>query len=101
MRRPQHGLRTQRMRNHLLAVVMSALCLMLACSSNQPSQQAPEQKRQAAAPKPTETQTGREAFQRLYVAARAWSGDIKPFRVQSETISDANGQGGKAAVWRA
>jgi hypothetical protein len=87
------------MRVSLLAALIVAASLMIACSSSQPGHQA-EQKAQPAL-KPTETQTGREAFQRLYVAARAWAGDIKPFRVQSEPTSDANGQGGKAAIWRA
>lgn len=87
------------MRHRFLAVIAASLCLMVACSSSQPGQQA--QEKTQPTPKPTETQTGREAFQRLYVAARSWAGDIKPFRVQSDTVSDANGQGGKAAVWRA
>lgn len=86
------------MRKRLLVAVVAALCTVLGCSSSQPGQG--EQKSQTA-PKPTERQTGREAFQRLYVAARAWAGDIKPFRLQSEAVSDANGQDGKAAVWRA
>jgi hypothetical protein len=89
------------MRISFLAVVLGAVAVMVACSSNQPAQPAPEQKRQTAAPKPAETQTGRETFQRLYIAARSWAGDIKPFRVQSETTSEVNGQGGKAATWRA
>lgn len=89
------------MRIHSSVVVLAALVMLAACSSNRQPQPSSEQKSQQTAPKQVETQTGREAFQRLYVAARAWAGDIKPFRVQSEPVTDANGQGGKAAVWRA
>ncbi len=89
------------MQVRLLAVVLVALALMIGCSSNQQPQTTSEQKSQPAAPKAVETQSGREAFQRLYVAARGWAGDIKPFRVQSEPVADSNGQAGKAAVWRA
>src|SRR5690348_2987286 len=49
----------------------------------------------------TESYTGREAFQRMFVTARGWAPDAQPYRLQSAPTSDANGQDGKAAVWRA
>jgi hypothetical protein len=86
-----------------LGTIFLALFLLIvlaACSAGQPTGAAPEQKSAKPAPKPAETQTGREAFQHLYMAARGWAPDAKPFRLESQVTSDANGHGGKAAVWR-
>ena len=44
--------------------------------------------------------TARSAFQKLYVAARGWNQDAKPYRIESTATSDGNGQDGKWAVWR-
>jgi hypothetical protein len=49
----------------------------------------------------TQTYTGREAFGRLFVSARGWAPDAQPYRLESVPTSDANGQDGKAAIWRA
>ncbi|MFB3813307.1 MAG: hypothetical protein ACE14L_04275 [Terriglobales bacterium] len=78
-------------RSLLLAL---ALMSLVACSS-QPSTPA-----QKPAPKPTETSSGREVMQRLYVQARGWAPDAKPVRLESIVTSDASGQNGHAAVWR-
>ena len=77
------------------------LALLASCSSSKPAPAGAESKPAPAAPKPTELETGREAFQRLYVVGRGWAPDAGPFRLQSEVTTDADGQGGKAAVWRA
>ena len=59
--------------------------------------------------KPTETKpevkspdliTARSAFQKVYVAARGWAQDAKPYRLESSVTSDGNGHDGKAAIWR-
>lgn len=87
-----------------LAVTLALTFTLAACSGNQPKQGAEQergQQKQAEAPKAPETLSGREVFQKLYVAARGWAPDIKPFRVQSEPTSEVNGQDGKAAIWRA
>lgn len=76
-------------------VVPIALGLLLGCSSSQPTASQRADKSQK-----TDTLSGREVFQKLYVAARGWAPDIKPYRVQSEPTPDANGQDGKSAVWR-
>ena len=80
-----------------LLTLMLALALMAGCSSepSKPSETAKPQ------PKPTELLTGRAAFQKLYVAARGWAPDATPYRLESTATSDANGHGGKSAVWRA
>jgi len=53
-------------------------------------------------PKPTELLTGRAAvFQKVFIAARNYAPDVKPFRIQSTPTGDANGHDGKSAVWTA
>ncbi|HYM78835.1 MAG TPA: hypothetical protein VE377_22880 [Candidatus Dormibacteraeota bacterium] len=81
------------------AAIFAALVLIslfAACSSdNKPEE--------AAKPevKGPELITARSAFQKLYVAARGWSQDAKPYRIESVATSDGKGQDGKWAVWRA
>lgn len=85
------------------AVVLGLTLTLAGCSGNKPAQ--PEQKqaeqKQPEAPQAPESHSGREVFQKLYVAARGWAPDIKSFGLQSEPTSEVNGQGGKAAIWRA
>jgi hypothetical protein len=80
-----------------LLLAMLALALMAGCSSetSKPAQTAKPQ------PKPAEFQTGRYAFQKMYVAAHGWARDAQPFRVQSDITTDSKGEAGKSAVWRA
>ncbi len=77
----------------LLAVL--AILVTAGCSS-QPSAPAPK-----AQPKPPELLTGRSAFQQLYIAARGWAADARPYQIQSEVMAEAKGEDGKAGVWRA
>jgi hypothetical protein len=78
-----------------LALAVLAIAVMAGCTS-QPNQ--PEQKPQ---PKPPELLTGRSAFQQLYIAARGWAADARPYQLQSQVVDDAKGKDGKAAIWRA
>src|SRR3984885_14335522 len=73
------------------------LSWLSACSddSNKPAEHA---KPEVKGP---ELITARSAFQKLYVAARGWNPDAKPYRIESSTTSDSNGQDGKWAIWRA
>jgi hypothetical protein len=88
------------MRKVLTLLVFAALLgAFVACSSSKPEPSSSETKPQQTTPK-TETLTGREVFQKLYVAARGWAPDIKPFHIESEPTPDDNGQDGKAAIWR-
>jgi hypothetical protein len=50
------------------------------------------------APKPAERITGRLAFQKLYLAARNWSPDSRPLKIESRPRSD-DPRDGKASVW--
>lgn len=77
-----------------LALLLLCLAMLPACeSSNTP----------APAPKPQapELLTGRAAFQQLYVAARGWAPDIKPYQLQSGVLGSNNGRDGKAVIWTA
>ena len=80
-----------------LLLVMLSLALMAGCTS-QPSQPTQSAKPQ---PKPVEVQTGRYAFQKMYVAAHGWARDAQPFRLQSQVTSDSKGENGRSAVWQA
>ena len=75
--------------------VLVLLALFTACSSDsgKPAETKPEVKG-------PELITARSAFQKVYVAARGWNQDAKPYRLESTVTSDGNGQDGKWAVWR-
>src|SRR5690348_12121608 len=51
-------------------------------------------------PKPPEPLTGRSVFQQLYVSARGWAPDAKPYQLQSQPGKDSNGHDGEATLWR-
>jgi len=76
-----------------LALIFMALAVIAGCTS-EPAQQ--EQK-----PQPPEALTGRAAFQKLYISARGWAADVKPYQLQSSVVGDNKGADGKAVVWRA
>jgi hypothetical protein len=78
-----------------LYAVFLSLLFLAGCSS--------EQSKPAVPPKPKEPEllTGRSAFQKMYIQARGWAPDAKPFRLESQANKDSNGRDGKAAIWRA
>jgi len=78
-----------------LFIAVAALLLMAGCSSEAPK---PAEKPQ---PKPVEFETGRVAFQKLYLAAHGWARDAQGFRLESQLTSDSKGKDGKSDVWRA
>ncbi len=45
--------------------------------------------------------TGREAFQNMYLAARGWLPDARPYRLTNLYRKESPGIGGHAAVWTA
>jgi hypothetical protein len=51
--------------------------------------------------KPPEYLSGREAFQKLYVAAHAVAGDVKPYRMESRYTKGSPANAGKSGLWRA
>src|SRR5258708_16285831 len=74
---------------------MMMLALLTACSSD--SDKTEEAKPEVKGP---ELITARSAFQKLYVAARGWNQDARPYRLESVATSDGKGQDGKWAIWR-
>jgi hypothetical protein len=77
-----------------LALVVTLLAVLSACSSE------PNKPAEPAKPEGPELITGRSAFQKVYIAARGWKPDAKPYRLESTATSDGNGHDGKWAVWR-
>jgi hypothetical protein len=73
------------------------LALLAGCSS-ETEKLAEQAKPEVKGP---ELLTARSAFQKLYVAARGWNQDARPYRIESIATSDGNGHDGKWAVWRA
>jgi hypothetical protein len=75
-------------------IVAFALAVLAACNS------AP--KKTASVPQPVAAtpETGRVAFQSLYLAARGWSKDASAFQLESEVNADSKGRDGKSAIWR-
>ncbi len=80
----------------ILVAALSAILAIAACDSNppKPAESKPE-------PKGPELLTGRAAFQKVFIAARNYAVDAKPFRIESTATSDADGHDGKSALWRA
>jgi hypothetical protein len=75
--------------------LMAVLLGVLTGCSSEPSKPAEPPK-----PEGPELITGRSAFQKVYIAARGWKADAKPYRLDSMATSDGNGHDGKWAVWR-
>jgi hypothetical protein len=85
------------MKKLLMAMLTLAFLTMAGCTS-EPPKPAQTDKPQ---PKGAESQTGRYAFQKLYIAARGWARDAQPFRLESQLMPDSRGKDGKSDVWRA
>jgi hypothetical protein len=85
------------MKKLLMAVASLALLMTAGCTS-EPSKPAQAEKPQ---PKTPDMETGRYAFQKLYIAAHGWARDAQPFRLESQLTADCKGKDGKADVWRA
>jgi hypothetical protein len=85
-----------------LAVACIALLLIGGCSSSKTTESGSEaQSKSQPAPKQAQYETGRTAFQRMYISARGWAADVKPFSLQSQFTADAPTSEGKAGLWRA
>jgi hypothetical protein len=76
-----------------LSLMLLSILAIAGCSS-QSNQPAPK-------PQPPELLTGRSAIQQLYIAARGWASDARPYQLQSTAIGDNKGRDGKAPFWRA
>lgn len=76
-------------------VLFLVIASLVGCSSEPSKPAAPPQ------PKTPDLLTGRSAFQKMFIQAHGWSGDAKPFRLESQSNKDSNGREGKSAIWRA
>ena len=80
-----------------LSLLLLAVLALAACESK-PAATAPAAEQTKPAPKAAEYETGREAFQKLYIAAHNWSPDAKPFRLQSQYTAGDPATEGKAGI---
>src|SRR5512138_864542 len=84
------------------SLLISLLILLMVGCSSEP--QKPAENNPAAETKPAFQNTyvtGREALQKMYIAARSWSADAKPYHLDSLPTKEANGQDGKGGIWQA
>lgn len=79
------------------AIVLATFLMLLSACTSEPTK---PQESAKPEPKGPELITARSAFQKLYVAARGWNQDSRPYRLASSFTSDGNGHDGKWAVWR-
>jgi hypothetical protein len=84
------------MRKTVILCFALSLLLLGACSSGDRQASKP-----APAPKQPEYETGRVAFQKMYLSAQGWAVDATPFRLQSQFNADAPTSQGQAGLWRA
>ena len=89
------------MKKLILLFLLAEVIFLAGCQSGQQPETTAATPVAAPKPEPTQAFTGREAFQRMFVSARGWAHDAQPYRIESVPTSDANGQDGKAAIWRA
>lgn len=75
------------------------LALLLTNCSSEPAPKGTSSSSQTAVRQP-EYLTGRSAFQQLYISARSWAADVRPFRLQSQFTPDAPISQGQAGLWR-
>jgi hypothetical protein len=75
--------------------IFGILALLAACTSNPPAAPATQPE-----PKGPDLLTGRSAFYKVFIAARNYAADVKPFRIESTPTTDANGHDGKSAIWK-
>jgi hypothetical protein len=79
------------------AAAILLLALLSGCSSDSGK---PAEMAKPEAPKGPDLITARAAFQKVFLAARGWQQDAKPYRIESVVTSDGNGHDGKSAIWR-
>jgi hypothetical protein len=91
------SLRRLRVKKFAAALAATALFVLLAGCNSESSKPAEPVKEQ---PKGPELLTGRNAFQKTFIAARGWARDAQPYRLESYATADGNGHDGKAALWR-
>lgn len=85
----------------ILLTAMSAILTLSACQGGTPEKPAAAPAAAKKEEPATVAYTGREAFQKLYLSARLWAADARPYNLQSNPFKDYTGANGKAVIWRA
>lgn len=88
------------MRTIRFILSLTLMAALIGCSSNQPAQSSKSTEPAKAEKKQPLLDTGREAFQKMYISAHIWEPDAKPYRLESIVNSESSGKDGKATVWR-
>src|SRR5271166_989933 len=82
--------------NPLTAAATAVLATLLVSCSSEPKTEV------AKAPeKPPAPVTGRQAFQSMYVSARAWAVDAQPLQLRSMNLQELKSEKGRAGAWQA
>lgn len=86
----------------VLAVIVASMCLLTGCETTPPTGEGERPAGTASTQtKPPAPYTGLQAFSCVNGLAQKWASDVIPVRLESQVNSEANGQGGKATVWKA
>lgn len=84
----------------LLLVLSVAVFMFVGCNST-PANQAKTEKAAPPEKKEPSLYTAQQCFPRMSDQALRWSSDARPFHLESSINKEANGQDGKATIWRA
>lgn len=82
------------MKKFTLFTACACFLLLAGCSTT------PQQTTKKAEEKPAEPVTGLHALYQMYTAARGWSADIQPVRMNSIILPEVAAAPGKAAAWQ-
>jgi hypothetical protein len=83
-----------------ISIVCLALFFLVGCSSDNKTSNTEAKPAAKPVAKEAQYETGRTAFQRMYISARQWAADARPFRLQSQYTPGAPVNEGKAGLWR-
>ena len=89
------------MKNARFLLALLFLAALAGCSSSTPNTSTETKPAEATPAFQATYLTGREALQKMYIAARTWAPDAKPYSLQSIATKDDNGQKGTAGIWGA
>jgi hypothetical protein len=91
------------MKNVRSALISSVafLIFLAGCSSSAPTASSENKQAQATPAFQPTFLTGREALQKMYIAARSWAPDAKPYNLESIATKEDDGQDGKSGIWGA